>query len=141
MNRFREETGIKLNFSFEGTIFELTPDESAALFRMVQETLNNIRRHAEATAVDISIRFLDSRVSVAIKDNGRGFKLPDNINRLASIGKLGLIGMHERAESIGASLQINSDVGSGTEVRILMKANNNGCLQGNLKDLTQLTLY
>jgi len=130
MDSFREETGIKLNFSFEGTIFELSQDESAVLFRLVQEILNNIRKHAEATIVDTSIRFIDLKVSVVIRDNGKGFELPKNVNKLASAGKLGLIGMYERAQTIGADLQINSVSGRGTEVRILLERNLKGVVTG-----------
>jgi len=126
IDNLHEETGINVEFSLKGSVYELSQDESVALFRIVQETLNNIKKHAEANIVDIHIGFLNSAVSIRIKDNGRGFELPNNINSLALSGKLGILGMHERAKSIGATLEIISNVSAGTEVRISLKRNKTG---------------
>lgn len=121
VDNFREETGIEVEFSSEGDSQEITPDVSTALFRIVQESLNNIRQHAKATKMTMRLKFIDSNVSITIQDNGNGFALPEHISSLGIKGKFGLIGLHERAESIGARLEIETHLGYGTEIRITMK--------------------
>ena len=121
VDNFREETGIEVEFSSEGDSQEITPDVSTALFRIVQESLNNIRRHAKATKLTVRLKFIESDVSIRIQDNGNGFALPEHISSLATKGKFGLVGLHERAQSIGARLEIETHLGQGTEIRITMK--------------------
>jgi len=127
VENFREETGMGVEFSSEGDSQEVTPDVSTALFRIVQESLNNIRQHAQATKLTMRLKFIDSNVSIKIQDNGNGFALPEHISSLGTKGKFGLIGLHERAQSIGASLEIETHLGYGTEIRITMQ-------NGKLKD-------
>jgi len=67
------------------------------------------------------MQYIEERVSVEITDDGKGFELPGNVNSLAKTGQLGIIGMSERAQSIGAILQIDSKIGVGTTVRILLE--------------------
>lgn len=121
VDNFREETGIEVEFLSEGDSHEVTPDVSTALFRIVQESLNNIRQHAKATTLTMSLRFIDSNASITIQDNGEGFALPEHISSLGSKGKFGLIGLHERAQSIGARLEIQTHLGRGTEIKITME--------------------
>lgn len=121
VDNFREETGIEVEFSSEGDSQEITPDVSTALFRIVQESLNNIRRHAKATKLTMGLKFIDSNVSIRIQDNGNGFALPEHISSLGTKGKFGLIGLHERAQSIGARLEIETHLGYGTEIKITMQ--------------------
>jgi two-component system, NarL family, sensor histidine kinase DegS len=121
IDSLHNEKGIEVNFIFEGSIYDITPEESVVLFRLVQETLTNIRRHAEATTMDVSLKFLESGIYINIKDNGKGFELPNNINNLLIAGKLGIAGMYERAQSIGATLQIDTNPGSGTVVNIMLE--------------------
>jgi two-component system sensor histidine kinase DegS len=121
VDSFREETGIEVEFSSEGDSQEITPDVSTALFRIVQESLNNIRRHAKATKLTMRLKFIDSNVSIRIQDNGNGFALPEHISSLGTKGKFGLIGLHERAQSIGARLEIETHLGYGTEIKITMQ--------------------
>ena len=93
------------------------PDEvQLLLFRIAQEALANIRRHAEASKAWITLEFGDDKTVLTIKDNGKGFKLPQRTGDLASVGKLGILGMYERARLLGGSLKIQSESGKGTEV-------------------------
>lgn len=121
VDNFREETGIEVEFFSEGDSQQIAPDASTALFRIVQESLSNIRRHAKATKLTMRLKFIDSNVSITIQDNGNGFALPEHISSLGTKGKFGLIGLHERAESIGARLEIETHLGYGTEIRITMQ--------------------
>ncbi len=88
-----------------------------ALYRMVQEALNNVAKHARATQVIIQLDCGTEQLSLQIKDNGRGFN-PD----LVSSGRLGLRFMGERAADIGAELRLTSQSSVGTEISIIWPA-------------------
>ena len=92
----------------------LPPETQIALYRIAQEALNNITKHAGAGQAIIKLLFLPQAVSLTIQDDGRGFDLSG-----ASPNSLGLGIMRERAEKIGAKLTINSQIGEGTTVTIL----------------------
>jgi len=95
------------------------PDETTLiLFRIAQEALSNIRRHAEATRAWINLEFYDNKTVVTVEDNGKGFELPPRIGDLTSSGKLGLAGMQERAQLINGNLKIQSEPGKGTTVTV-----------------------
>jgi signal transduction histidine kinase len=89
----------------------LFPETQVALYRMAQEALNNVVKHAGAGQVTISLRFVESGTELRIQDNGRGFD-PSAV----SVHSLGLGIMHDRAAKIGADLQIESRIGEGTAV-------------------------
>lgn len=95
----------------------LSPDIQVALYRIAQEALNNISKHAEATAVDMTLTFTEDTVTLVVADNGRGFDAAD-----VGIQSLGLSIMQERAEKIGATLDITSKPGSGTIIRVQTEA-------------------
>ncbi|GAI25749.1 unnamed protein product, partial [marine sediment metagenome] len=95
------------------------PDEvQLLLFRIAQEALTNIRRHAEASRAWITLEFGEKKAVLIIKDNGKGFEMPQGMGGLASAGKLGLAGMQERTQLIGGSLRIQSEAGKGTTITI-----------------------
>jgi signal transduction histidine kinase len=91
----------------------LPPDVQVTLYRIVQEALNNVTKHAGADAVTIRLQFTPESVQLAIQDNGRGF----NVSNI-SPNSLGLGIMRERAGKIGAAIQIDSQTGIGTEVSV-----------------------
>lgn len=84
------------------------------LYRVVQEALTNVVRHAEATRVGIILRIVDMAVDMIIEDNGRGFDTASNRRSPRSLGRMGLLGMRERLSSVGGSLEIESSPGKGT---------------------------
>jgi two-component system sensor histidine kinase DegS len=118
VDNFSEETGTSVQLSLAGEPHDLTQDENVAVFRMVQEVLNNIKKHSKADQVKVNIGFDEAGMSLLIKDNGQGFELVDNVQSYGLDGKLGILGMHERAQSIGAALRIDSTKGRGTKVTI-----------------------
>ena len=88
------------------------------VFRVVQEALNNVRKHASsATEVDITLRFDEEEVTVSVADNGSGFRVPET-HDLIQEGHLGLAGMKERARLIGGVLSIVSAPEKGTTVAL-----------------------
>jgi len=88
------------------------------LFRIAQEALNNVRKHAEATQVVTTLALSDSVVTLTVEDNGKGFTPPTMTDHPTAAGKLGLIGMHERARLLGGSLSVESAPGAGTKVSV-----------------------
>lgn len=102
--------GLEIVLNTEGKR-SLPADVQITFYRILQEALNNIIKHSNATHVDIDLRITAIGVELYVRDDGRGF---DPVS--VSTGQLGLKIMHERAHSIGASLRITSRAGSGTEV-------------------------
>ncbi len=88
------------------------------VFRIAQEALSNIRRHAEASKVVVKLEFEEDKMRVTISDNGKGFALPKQIGDFAGTGKLGLIGMYERTRLLGGTLEVQSELGKGTKVAV-----------------------
>jgi signal transduction histidine kinase len=91
----------------------LPPEVEGTMYRVVQEALNNVLKHARAVHVDIALERHADHVSLIIEDDGVGF---DPSNTAISTGGVGLVGMRERAALIGADLQIESTAGRGTTV-------------------------
>jgi signal transduction histidine kinase len=103
----------------EGEVRRLAPEHELAVYRIVQEALNNVVKHAQAQHVQVHLRFSEA-LAVSIHDDGVGFVMPDRVDALTERGHFGLIGMRERAELIGARLVIHSSPGEGTTVELLV---------------------
>jgi PAS domain S-box-containing protein len=84
-------------------------------FRIAQEALTNTRRHAEASRAWITLEFADDKVVLAVDDNGKGFKLPGQ-GDFTSMGKLGLVGMQQRALLMNGTIEVKSTPGKGTSL-------------------------
>jgi PAS domain S-box-containing protein len=108
--------GIDARVEVEGTEQTLPAEVQLLLFRIAQEALGNIRRHAEASMAVVKLEFGDKSIKMTVSDNGKGFELPPRVEDLASTGKLGIIGMCERARLWRGSLEIKSRLGKGTQV-------------------------
>jgi len=113
-----EKQGIATSFKVIGEARRLMPEVEVMLFRIAQEAMRNLWRHAQASVAELSIEFGDATVRVSINDNGGGFRLPRRPEDLASLGKLGLAGMHERARLVGGILMLKSRQGKGTAVTV-----------------------
>ncbi len=91
---------------------------SLALYRIYQEAMNNILRHANASRIHILLAVEEGQILLQISDNGAGFTVPTDLAGQTRTGHFGLAGMQERAEIINANLQITSIPGQGTVVRV-----------------------
>ena len=110
VRRFAAQTGIKASLNASGEAASLAPDEEIAVYRIAQEALANVARHADAHSVDVDLCTRGGGVELRVRDDGRGFD-PD---RPASTGGgLGLGGMAERARLVGGELTISSSPGGG----------------------------
>ena len=103
---------IQVKVEVEGMERELTPEAQIVLFRIAQEALNNIRKHAQASRVAIKITSDDDVITMTITDNGTGFEVPERVEDMVSTGKLGLMGMYERARLLDGSFQVKSQPGA-----------------------------
>ena len=106
-----------------GLDFRLLPSVETSLYRIVQEALNNITKHAGATNVWIVLQCDAKRVVCSIRDNGVGFHVPTRLKERGNRG-LGLIGIQERLSALGGTLHIESETGSGTQLRITIPREN-----------------
>jgi two-component system sensor histidine kinase UhpB len=113
-------TAIPVEFRAVGLERRLSPQVELVFYRIVQEALSNIARHAQATHVDVVLAFDESMITLAISDNGRGFEVPESPAEMAPLGHFGLLGIQERAESIGARFVIDSAPGAGTGLTITL---------------------
>ena len=101
----------------EGTPRRLPAEAELVLFRIAQEALRNVEKHAGSCSASVEVSFGSEDVTLSVTDNGRGFELPE-AGQLAQLGKLGLLGMQERAELLRAEFTIESHPGQGTSVRV-----------------------
>jgi two-component system, NarL family, sensor histidine kinase UhpB len=114
VREFEGRAGIacRIRSNLDGA--ELDPERATAVFRILQEALTNVARHAGATEVEVHLSADDKRLVLEIKDNGRGV----SEDRIAEGRSLGLLGMRERALSLGGDVSIRGDPGHGTLVTL-----------------------
>ncbi len=91
-------------------------DKCTALYRVVQESLNNVAKHSHSPTVSVVLEKRPKEVAVIIEDQGSGFKTDSVINQTGAPSHLGLLGMQERMESVGGTLELESSVGAGTTI-------------------------
>ncbi len=116
------DCGVDARVEIKGTERTLKEEVQLLLFRIAQEALTNIRRHSLAATVRIKLEFGADKIVLSVEDNGRGFEVPRSIGDLTSSGKLGLAGMEERAQLMGGSLRLRSELGKGTTVTVEVPA-------------------
>jgi anti-sigma regulatory factor (Ser/Thr protein kinase) len=115
MKGFREETGIRVSLSAFAAVEQASGDKRTVLYRVAQEALTNVARHAQASHAEVKIQKLDGAISMKIKDDGKGFQTKRVMH--AKLGRrLGLLGMSERLEMVGGSFTVTSAPGKGTTV-------------------------
>jgi two-component system, NarL family, nitrate/nitrite sensor histidine kinase NarX len=122
---FREMTGLPVSFECDDLPAEPAPEISVQLIRIAQEALSNVRKHAQAKMVQVSMKHSNNDLWMEVSDNGQGFS-PDDV---IFASRHGLRGMYERSELISAELQVISSLQEGTTVRLRLPSS-----QTNLYD-------
>ncbi len=113
-----QNSGIQIEFHISGEEQRLSPEVELTLYRMAQEALSNVVRHSQATRADLRISFGIKGIELEINDNGIGFDMPKSPTDFAAGGHFGLLGIRERAELIGARLEVESTVGRGSRLKV-----------------------
>jgi signal transduction histidine kinase len=117
-HEIEQASDLAVGFEKSGSQRRLETTQELALYRVAQEALSNVIRHAQARRAKVDLQFSDQAVVLEVTDDGRGFEVPDSPAEFAPSGHFGLLGMQERAELIGAKLEIKSVPGAGTRIRV-----------------------
>jgi signal transduction histidine kinase len=116
LQAFQARTGVKASLSVAGDESDLTAEEARALYRIAEETLSNVERHASAQQVTVRLARGVDRIDLVIRDDGVGFD-PASVD----LDHYGLTGMRERAAMIDATLEVTSHPGGGAEIWCTLK--------------------
>lgn len=103
-----------------GTPRRLSENAELAAFRAAQEALANATRHADARTVDMRLHYTPDAVTLTVRDDGRGFDVPDDVSDLVFGGHYGLMGMRERVAAVGGTVAIDSTPAHGTTVTVTL---------------------
>jgi signal transduction histidine kinase len=112
VGKFRRDSGLACSLVMHGDTTVLPAELTTAIFRTVQESLTNISKHARASRAEVALLVAPGRINLSVRDDGVGF------DPMSREGGFGLIGMRERANSLGGRLDIDSAPGRGTEIRV-----------------------
>jgi signal transduction histidine kinase/HAMP domain-containing protein len=116
----QEKDGLALHFSISGEERALSPDAELNLFRITQEALSNVQRHAQAHNARVQLSFEEGQVRLLMQDDGRGLSPADLHDPSNGDGGFGLIGMKERASLLGGEMRVSSIPGEGTQVEVIV---------------------
>ncbi len=106
--------GVSVKMKVDGTPRELSSYTQASIYRVIQEAINNILQHAQASEVLIRIQWLEDQLRIEIEDNGRGFDMQRAFDGVS--GHYGLLGMRERISLLNGTLYVHSAAGEGTRL-------------------------
>jgi PAS domain S-box-containing protein len=113
---------MNVTFNVVGEERRLKGEIELSVFRIVQEALSNIRKHAQASEASVVAEFTPEGIRLTVKDNGQGFNASEALDDLPHNGKLGLLGMQERVLLLGGSMEIMSKPGEGTTLSFSIRA-------------------
>jgi signal transduction histidine kinase len=114
--RLRDAEDMNVVLNAEGEFGRLSHNAEVAVFLIVQEAINNVKKHARASRIDIDVAPEDGELVVVIRDDGVGFNTKDVSDGYDERGSLGMLNMQERAEIVGGSLTVSSQTGQGTTI-------------------------
>jgi len=113
-----EPNGIRVDFEVPDQIETLPAQLETTLFRIAQEAISNVVRHAQTESAVITLRYDERSVCLWVTDQGRGFDVVRTSDRALELRRLGLLGIQERAELIGGEVMVDSTPGRGTRLRV-----------------------
>ena len=124
--KIQEHSSLSIRVDIHGEECDLDDAMKITIFRIIQESLNNVIKHAQATHVNIHVHFDEKNVQISVFDNGIGFDRDQVQQRRTARPSLGLAGMEERAALLGGTVTIQSRPGYGTEVEALIPYHRSG---------------
>jgi len=113
-----ERTGIKISVSGDKELGPLPAHVPITAFRIVQEAVTNVIRHAGSCRIDVVVRRNGSGIEVSVTDDGKGFDVAETMDHSATGKAIGLLGMQERVGMVGGEIEIDSAPGAGTRIRV-----------------------
>ena len=116
MKSFQEQTGIRVSLTAFAAVEQVAGDKRTVLYRVAQEALTNVARHAHASEAEVSIQKLNGAICMKIMDNGKGFQ-EERVLRAKKNRRLGLLGIRERLEMVGGNFSVISVPGKGTTIQ------------------------
>jgi PAS domain S-box-containing protein len=126
---FMKRTGVRASLTAYAAVNQLPIDQSAVLYRVALEALNNVAIHAQASVVEVEITKLPDWICLTIKDDGKSFDVK-RVLRTKGNGRLGLLGMRERLQMVGGKFSIKSETGHGTTVTARIPVNSESAEKG-----------
>lgn len=123
MKSFANETGLRVSLTASDGVEALDNAKRTVLYRVAQEALTNVARHAQASRVEATIRKLPQAIGMKIKDNGKSFEV-ERVLHTRKSKRLGLLGMRERVEMVGGKFGVESIPGQGTTIRVRVPLGN-----------------
>jgi len=122
IDKFSSDTGITISFHKRGEDREVNDDNlTLTIFRVVQEALNNIRKHSEAKNASVTIEFTPMNIVLTISDKGKGFDTETiKVDKDDNMGGFGLFSIKERIELLDGTMEIKSCSGKGTTIRVVL---------------------
>ena len=119
VKEFGQANEIDVELQVQGDATNLSPKLETALFRLTQEALNNIRKHAQAKHVWVDLSFEERRAAtLSVRDDGRGFEVEPSLQAAHTRGSVGVVQMRERAERAGGTFTLESAPGKGTRIQV-----------------------
>ncbi|RME98937.1 MAG: sensor histidine kinase [Chloroflexi bacterium] len=119
---YEQKTGIACNLTISGNDQRLPPHTEVTIFRIIQQLLQNVQKHAQSTHIQISLNVDGGKATVVVEDDGRGFDVQEAMYAAEQRKTIGLISMKERVEMLGGELKIESAAGKGTRVEFWLPA-------------------
>lgn len=119
MTNFTKDTGVRVSLTAFAGVEQLDGAKRTALYRVTQEALTNVARHAQASRVEVSLLKLPNAIRMQIKDDGKSFDMERTL-RGGKGERMGLLGMRERVEMVGGKFSVESSPGNGTIIQALI---------------------
>ncbi len=120
VNEFGQVNNIEARLDVRGDATHLSPKMETALFRLTQEALNNVRKHARAKHTWVDLEFTTGRVAIQVRDDGRGFEIERVLKDARARGSVGLRQMRERVERAGGTFTLEAAPGQGTRLQMAL---------------------
>jgi len=117
VEQYTRDNNIYVEITVLGEEYDIPSSLVIAIFRVIQESMTNVRKYANATEVVIKIEYLSDRINVVIRDNGKGFDVEKVLSEKNGVA-FGIVGMRERIQLLKGKFEVKSVIGKGTEVII-----------------------
>jgi len=134
---FAKQTGIRVSFAAFAGVEELNSAARTTLYRITQESLTNVARHAKASRASVTIRKIRGAICMEIRDDGKGFRV-EGAALIKNKNRLGLLGMKERMEMIGGTFCVESAPGKQTTIRVEIPDGKPAAEKKPVKEIRQL---